>query len=160
MPTSMTTAPSFTMSAPSHRGRPVLTITMSPSRVTAPTSRVRVWHTVTVASAPDAFCISSMAMGLPTISLRPADDDVLAGGIVAAAHQYLLDTERRGRHEAGAARREPPHVDRVQAVHVLFGVDALDHLGFVDMRGERKLDQHAVEAGVALRLRTVVSRAC
>ena len=49
-------------------GLPIAATSTSASRVTAASSRVREWQTVTVASA----CISSSAIGLPTISLRPS----------------------------------------------------------------------------------------
>ena len=69
-PTSMTAAPSRTMSAVSVPGRPAATTTMSARRVWLPTSRVFVWHTVTVASSP--FCESITDSGRPTIPLRPS----------------------------------------------------------------------------------------
>src|SRR5207247_1265694 len=48
-PTSMTTAPGFTMSPVTNSGLPIATMRMSACRVTALMSRVREWHTVTVA---------------------------------------------------------------------------------------------------------------
>src|SRR5438876_534176 len=87
------------------------TTTMSACRVRAARSRERLWHTVTVAFAPSAFCISINASGLPTMLLQRAGhadviaglafvlDVNLAGGIVAdqdggeAGPQALFDDE-------------------------------------------------------------------
>ena len=70
-PTSMTTAPSRTMSPRTISGRPTATIRISPWRVTAPRSRVRLWATVTVAFAPGSFCNMIWDIGIPTMFERP-----------------------------------------------------------------------------------------
>ena len=67
MPTSITMAPGLTMSAVNVHARPTAATTMSAWRVCRARSGVALWHTVTVALA----CSSSMAMGLPTVLLRP-----------------------------------------------------------------------------------------
>ena len=51
--------------------RPIATIRMSACRVIDGRSAVRLWQTVTVASAPAPRCSSMLAIGLPTMSLRP-----------------------------------------------------------------------------------------
>ena len=71
MPTSITTAPGFTMSAVTISGLPMAAIRMSARRVCAARSLVREWQTVTVQSAPFPGCINRAAIGLPTIVLRP-----------------------------------------------------------------------------------------
>jgi hypothetical protein len=67
VPTSTTTAPGVTCSAPSIRGRPTAATRMSASLVRAARSRVREWQTVTVASS----FTSRNAAGMPTTADRP-----------------------------------------------------------------------------------------
>ncbi|MNK49217.1 hypothetical protein D3C87_680600 [compost metagenome] len=67
VPTSITTAPGLIMSGVIMWGRPTAATTRSASRTLAARSRVREWQRVTVASA----LVSSMAMGLPTMTERP-----------------------------------------------------------------------------------------
>ena len=75
-PTSRQAAPGLTMSAVTMPGRPTAATTMSARRTCAARSAVREWHTVTVAFA----CISSIAIGRPTISLRPITTASLPAG--------------------------------------------------------------------------------
>jgi len=67
MPTSITTAPVFTIGAVIRLGLPAATIRMSARIVNWARSRVLMWQTATVAS----FCSSMSAIGLPTIVLAP-----------------------------------------------------------------------------------------
>ena len=67
VPTSITTAPSRTISPVTSRGEPTAAISTSASRQTAPRSRVREWQCVTVALAASSSCAS----GLPTRIERP-----------------------------------------------------------------------------------------
>ena len=71
VPTSITTAPALIMSPVTNSGFPIATIRMSARRVTALISRVREWHTVTVALPPGPSCSSRAAMGRPTMLERP-----------------------------------------------------------------------------------------
>ena len=66
-PTSITTAPSDTMSAVTNFGRPMATTRISAPRVTSARSRVRLCAIVTVAFASS----SSFETGSPTMLLRP-----------------------------------------------------------------------------------------
>jgi len=59
------------MSALTNSGTPIAATRISAMRVMAGKSRVREWHTVTVALAPAAFCIKMAASGFPTIFDRP-----------------------------------------------------------------------------------------
>ena len=68
MATSMTTAPSFTMSAVTRPTRPTADTRMSACRVKDARSGVREWQVVTV----PLCCNSSAPMGLPTMLLRPS----------------------------------------------------------------------------------------
>jgi hypothetical protein len=67
MPTSTTTAPSPTYSAPTISRLPAATMSTSARRVTADNSRVREWQSVTVAFSRRSSCAS----GLPTRFERP-----------------------------------------------------------------------------------------
>src|SRR5450759_891034 len=67
MPTSMTTAPSFTYSGPIIFGRPIAATRMSASRHTAGRSAVLLWQYVTVASRSSSIS----AIGWPTSRERP-----------------------------------------------------------------------------------------
>ena len=66
-PTSMTTAPSATISAVTNFGRPMATTRISAWRVTSVRLRVRLWVIVTVAFSSS----SSFETGRPTMLLRP-----------------------------------------------------------------------------------------
>ena len=68
VPTSITTAPSPTMSAVTRPGEPTAATSTSASRHTAARSRVREWQCVTVAFAASSSC----AIGLPTRIERPS----------------------------------------------------------------------------------------
>jgi len=67
IPTSITTAPGFTIPAVSMLRRPTAATTTSARRVCSARSGVMLWQMVTVAFA----CKSSSAIGLPTVLLRP-----------------------------------------------------------------------------------------
>ena len=79
MPTSITTAPGFTMSAVIRFGRPTAATRMSARRVWSARFSERLWQSVTVASPPcprrppivGLLLASRSASGLPTMSLRP-----------------------------------------------------------------------------------------
>ena len=66
-------------------GRPRAATMMSASRHISFMLRVEEWQTVTVQSPGCAFCISSVAMGLPTMLLRPTDHRVFTFGLDSVA---------------------------------------------------------------------------
>ncbi len=70
-PTSITTAPSRTQSPRTISARPTATMRISPWRVIAGRSRVRLCATVTVAFAQGSFWSRIMARGIPTTFDRP-----------------------------------------------------------------------------------------
>ena len=80
MPTSTMTAPGLTMSRVMRRALPMAGTMKSASRTTAARSGVREWHTVTVALPKGEAAESSMAMGLPTMLLRPMTTARLPAG--------------------------------------------------------------------------------
>src|SRR5664279_1891593 len=71
VPTSITAAPSFTISAVRNWGFPNAAIMISACRQISFRFLVRLLQTVTVASPGYPFCIINDATGLPTILLRP-----------------------------------------------------------------------------------------
>ena len=58
--------------------------------------------------------------------------------------------ERRARHEAVQPGRQPPGIDRVEAVDILVGVDPRGDDALVDMIGQRQLDEDAVDRPVGV----------
>ena len=77
VPTSITTAPSFTISAVTKLGQPIAAIMMSAVRHISLMLGVPLWHIVTVALPGLLFCIISDATGLPTMLLRPSTTQCL-----------------------------------------------------------------------------------
>src|SRR3989339_312074 len=71
IPTSITTAPSFTISPLRKPGTPSAAIIISAFSVCSFRFLVRLWHIVTVQSPGFAFNESKFAIGFPTILLRP-----------------------------------------------------------------------------------------
>ena len=150
MPTSITTAPGLTMSAVTNFAWPMATIRMSAARVTAGRSRVRLWQTVTVASPPWPRCMSMIAIGLPTMSLRPTHHHVGPGDRDVVAQQQLLDAVRRAGQEPRPALHDPAHVLGMEGVDVLQRIDGLEHPRLVDLLRQRQLHQDAVDRRVAV----------
>ena len=66
--------------------------------------------------------------------------------------QQLADAEGGGGDKARQSDGEFADVGRVEAVHVLFGVNRLDHLLCVDMLRQWQLDDEAVEVVVRIEL--------
>ena len=86
---------------------------------------------------------------------RLADDVAAAhhrGGLPcrrdAAAGQKFHDPRRRAGHERRPPQQEAPHVEGVEAVHVLGRVDLLEQVLGVQLRGERQLQQDPVDRRV------------
>jgi hypothetical protein len=78
------------------------------------------------------------------------DGHALAAHPHPAAAQQLHAAQRGAGHEArgAAAHQGAPHIERVEAVHVLAGVEAVDDGLLVDVRRQRQLHQHPVHKGV------------
>jgi hypothetical protein len=104
MPTSMTTAPGLTMSAVSTLRLPTAATTMSACRVWWPRSGVALWQMVTVALA----CSSSIAIGLPTMLLRPITTACLPRGSHADGLEHLHAAVGRAGLEARQADISAP----------------------------------------------------
>src|SRR5690606_40685176 len=76
MPTSITTAPSLTISAVRYKGRPRATTIISEVSVCFLISGVLLWQRITVASPGVDFRDSRILIGVPTILLRPITQQV------------------------------------------------------------------------------------
>ena len=128
MPTSITAAPAFTISAVTMAGRPTATTSTSASRVWPARSRVCEWQTVTVAFA----CSSSCAVGLPTIALRPTTTASAPSSSIRVLGEQGHHAARGRRHEARPPVQKLARVRRVEAVDVLRRVDGADDVRLVD----------------------------
>ncbi len=121
--------------------RPMAATRMSASRQTAGRSGVFEWQIVTVACS----CSSSIAAGLPTMSLRPTTTARCPAIAMPAALQQF-DDARRG---AGSRRRQPGHqradIARMEAVHVLGRRYRHQNSLGVHLRRQRQLHQNAVD---------------
>ena len=58
--------------------------------------------------------------------------------------------ERRAWHETGLAHGKPPGVGDVEAVHILVRRNCRDHCLFVEVRGEGKLDEYAIDGRIGI----------
>ena len=58
----------------------------------------------------------------------------------------------------GGAREEQPGVDGMEAVDVLDRIDGADDAALVDLRGQRQLDEDAVDRVVGVQLRDEVEQ--
>ena len=107
---------------------------------------MREWHTVTVAFA----CISSIAIGRPTISLRPITTASLPGGSMSYARSSSMQPGRRRRHVDRRAEIEIAGVERVEAVDVLRRRDGVRHPRLVHVRRQRELHEDPVDLVVVV----------
>ena len=148
MATSMTTAPSFTMSAVIRPTRPTADTRMSACRVMAARSGVLEWQTVTVPSCWS----SSMAMGLPTMLLRPSTHTPLSADGDAVLPQHLHDARRGAGQEHRVADHQPPHIVGVEAVHILIRCNGIQHGILVQMGRQGQLAQNTVYLRVPVQL--------
>ena len=74
----------------------------------------------------------------------------------AAPDEQLDDAGRRARHEARAPLHEPADVGRMEAVHVLVGIDRVEHAlrgAPAHRRGQRRLHEDAVVLGAGVQPR-------
>ena len=114
---------------------------ISASRQTAARSGVLEWQMVTVACS----CSSSMATGLPTMSLRPTTTARLSGDRDAVPLQQLDDAGRRAGARPGQARHQIADVAGMEAIHVLGGRDRQQNALGIDLRRQGKLHQDAID---------------
>ena len=60
--------------------------------------------------------------------------------------------ERRARHQRVEAGGEPAGVHDMEAVDVLGRIDGRDHLGGVDLPGQRQLNEDSINVGIGVQL--------
>ena len=98
---------------------------------------------------------SRLAIGLPTMLERPTTTALRPD---RSRPRIALDQEHRAGRRAGHEGRvdlagaELADIDEVEAVDVLFRRDRLDDLAGIDVAGQRKLDQDAVDRGIGVEL--------
>ena len=151
MPTSMTTAPGFTMSAVIICGRPAATIRMSARRVCDARSRVRLWQTVTVASTPG--CTISDAIGLPTMLLRPTITQSAPAVVTPlACSMYSTPAGVHGAKPSFSPIEQLADVHRMEAVDVLVGTNAANDRVRIDLLRQRHLHEDSVNRRIVVQL--------
>ena len=99
---------------------------------------------------PGGFLQEDVRHRLPHDVAPPHNDDVFPPRIIPAAHKHLLNTRRRAGPQASRPMTKPADIDGVKAIHILPGIDRLDHPLLVDVLREGKLDQDAVESRVGV----------
>ena len=122
-------------------GRPIAATRMSASRVIAPRSRVFEWQMVTVAF----WCSSSMAAGLPTMSLRPTTTACWPADGNVAALENLDNSRRRAGRQSRPARLQTSRIHRMKAIHILGGRDSIEQRLGIHLLRQRQLDKDAVD---------------
>ena len=82
----------------------------------------------------------------------PDHDGPLTGDRDAVLAEQVHDAERRRRDERLAAEVELAGAERVQSVDVLHRIDRPHHARFVDLLGQRRLDEDPVDLVVLVQL--------
>ena len=95
---------------------------------------MRLWQTVTVASAPGPRWASMIASGLPTMSLRPTMTTCWPAISMLLRIRSLLHAVGRAGQEPRAALDEPADVLGMKGVDVFGGADRVDDAAGVDLR--------------------------
>ncbi len=80
------------------------------------------------------------------------NDALLTAGLDVVAFQQRNDAQRRSRDEARQANSHTTHIDGMETVYILAIVDSFDDLLFVDMLGQRKLHDKAINIIVLIEL--------
>ena len=89
--------------------------------------------------------ISSIAVGLPTMSLRPTTTaSCPATGIRLRLRISITPAGVQGT-KSRALRREKADVDGMEAVHIFRGIDGHQYLFGINLSGQRQLHQDAVD---------------
>src|SRR5439155_24996942 len=91
--------------------------------------------------------------GRPAAEARPAEDDRLrALPLYPVAVADLKQARARARHKRRLAGQEIVEVEGVEAVGVLLGRDGIDGGVLVEPGRQRKLEEDAVDRGIAVDL--------
>ena len=78
----------------------------------------------------------------------PHHHAVLARRIDAVVGQDLHNARRGARQEGVVPQHDPPHIEGVERIHILFRGDAVGDVRLVDLLRQRGLDQDAVDLRV------------
>ena len=152
MPTSITAAPGFTMSAVTNFGLPMATMRMSACRVSA-----------------GQILGAAVAHGDRRVTSPPAlhehDGDRLAHDVAPSQHHHVaardgdllavekfLDSVRCAGQESGSSLDNPADILRVERVHVFHRINRHQDRRFVDLLWERELHQNSVDRRIAVQL--------
>ena len=87
---------------------------------------------------------------LPDDVATAEDDAVLTSCLDLIAAQELDYSLWGSRDEARKADAHTPNIDRVEAIDILFWADRFDDALLIDVLGEGKLDDEAVNFGIAV----------
>ena len=146
IPTSITVAPGFTNSRVIIPARPIAATRMSARRQTPADRACWEWQTVTVALP----LISSMAAGLPTMSLRPTTTaSCPAMGILLRFRISITPAGVQGTSPRPLGGKKS-HVHGMKAVHIFRRIDRHQHFLRIDLLGQGQLDQDSVDLVAAV----------
>ena len=144
MPTSITVAPGFTISAVTNRGWPMAAIKMSAWRVISGRFRVRLWQIVTVASAWGPRWASIKRNRFADDFAAPEHHHVSAGGFDVVVNEQLLNPLRRAGQKPRPALNEQADVLRMKRIDIFQRMHGIENALFVDLLRQWKLDENAV----------------
>ena len=156
MPTSITAAPGFIQSPRTISVRPMAAIRISAWRTTAGRSRVREWHTVTVAFRP----ISSNAAGIPTIFERPSTTAFAPSILIPILFKQVDAAIGCTGHEERLSSflGQATDVDRGETVHIFFDIDQRENpVPRQYVSGHGQLHQDAADLRIGIQLFTNAS---
>jgi hypothetical protein len=80
------------------------------------------------------------------------DNHSLAGWVMTAPQQQLLNGGWRARHNARCSLQEETHIQRVLAVNVFLRQNRLDDCQGIEVPGERLLHKEPVEAEITVEI--------
>ena len=86
-----------------------------------------------------------MAMGLPTMSDRPTTTARRPLMSMPSRREQLHDAGRGARHQLRSSLLQSAHVDGVETVDILGGIDTIENGRTVDGLGQRQLHENAVD---------------
>ena len=78
------------------------------------------------------------------------DDDLCTVNLCAGPNQKPLDPCWRAGKIIRLTDHQFSHIDRMEPIHILFRIDGVEDFGFIDVLGQWKLNQNAVDLGISL----------
>ena len=105
-----------------------------------------------VANGDRSVCVEQEHCHRLTHDIGATDDHALFAAHVDSALFKQYHNARRGtRKEIVISDHDLTHVIGVECVNVLFGLDLEEHLGFVEVLGERQLNENSVDLIVVIK---------